>query len=77
MIPYRIISTGSQGNAVIVNDFVLIDCGVPYKSLAKYVPRLKLVLLMKTFFGRKYVKEIDLEKFRVHIAWNGVLQLLE
>lgn len=45
MIPYRIISTGSQGNAVIVNDFVLIDCGVPYKSLAKYVPRLKLVLL--------------------------------
>ena len=45
MIPYRIISTGSQGNAVIVNDFMLIDCGVPYKSLAKYVPRLKLVLL--------------------------------
>lgn len=32
---------------------------------------------MKAFFGRKYVKEIDLEKFRVHIAWNGVLQLLE
>ena len=32
---------------------------------------------MKTFFGRKYVKETDLEKFRVHIAWNGVLQLLE
>lgn len=32
---------------------------------------------MKTFFDRKYVKETDLEKFRVHIAWNGVLQLLE
>ncbi|WP_031475139.1 Holliday junction resolvase RecU [Agathobaculum desmolans] len=34
-------------------------------------------LNMKTFFGRKYVKETDLEKFCVHIAWNGVLQLLE
>lgn len=42
---YHIIETGSKGNAVIVNDEVLIDCGVAYKKLEPYVKRLKLVLL--------------------------------
>ena len=45
MVRYNIIASGSQGNAVILNDAVLIDCGVPYKQLALYVPKLKLVLL--------------------------------
>ena len=45
MVRYNIIASGSQGNAVILNDAVLIDCGVPYKQLAPYVPKLKLVLL--------------------------------
>lgn len=45
MIPYHIISTGSQGNAVIINDAILIDCGVPFRDLKEYVPQLKLVLL--------------------------------
>lgn len=42
---YVIISTGSKGNAVILNDEILIDCGVPYKSIKPYVKDLKLVLL--------------------------------
>ena len=42
---YVIISTGSKGNAVILNDEILIDCGVPYKSIKPYVKGLKLVLL--------------------------------
>ena len=45
MVRYNIIASGSQGNAVILNDAVLIDCGVHYKQLAPYVPKLKLVLL--------------------------------
>lgn len=45
MIPYDIISTGSSGNATVLNGNVLVDCGVPYKSLASYVPKLGLVLL--------------------------------
>lgn len=32
---------------------------------------------MKEHFGRKYVTEADLEKFRVHTAWNGSLMLLD
>lgn len=44
-VPYNIISTGSQGNAVIVDNFVLVDCGVPYKAIQPYMRDLRLVLL--------------------------------
>lgn len=42
---YNIISTGSKGNAVVINECILIDCGVPYKLLAPHVKGLRLVLL--------------------------------
>lgn len=44
---YDIIATGSSGNAVVINGEILIDCGVPYKTLEKsgYIKTLKLVLL--------------------------------
>jgi L-ascorbate metabolism protein UlaG (beta-lactamase superfamily) len=42
---YNIISTGSKGNAVVINDRIMIHCGVPYKLLEPYTKRLKLVLL--------------------------------
>lgn len=45
MVPYNIISTGSKGNAVVINDAILVDCGVPYKWVESVVPKLKLVLL--------------------------------
>lgn len=44
-IQYEIIGTGSTGNAVLVNRSILIDCGVPFKSIAPYVRQIKLVLL--------------------------------
>lgn len=31
---------------------------------------------MKALFGRKYVKETDIQKYRVKSAWNGALLLL-
>ena len=42
---YNIISTGSQGNAVIINNEILIDCGVPFKDIKPCIQGLKLVLL--------------------------------
>ena len=42
---YNIIATGSTGNATIINDHVLIDCGVSYKKLKPYMKDLDLVLL--------------------------------
>lgn len=42
---YDIISTGSKGNAVVINNNILIDCGISYNRLRKVAGGLKLVLL--------------------------------
>ena len=44
-ITYNIISTGSQGNAVVLNNYILIDCGVPFKALKDVYRHLQIVLL--------------------------------
>lgn len=44
-IPYTIISSGSTGNAVVINKYVLVDCGVSFKALQPYYRDLKIVLL--------------------------------
>lgn len=45
MIPYQIISSGSKGNAVVINDIYMIDCGVPMKALENVKSRLSVILL--------------------------------
>lgn len=45
MVSYHIISTGSKGNAVVLEDKVLIDCGVSFQSIQPYLKGLQLVLL--------------------------------
>lgn len=42
---YEIIATGSAGNAVVLNKYVLIDIGVPFKALKSVYRDLKIVLL--------------------------------
>lgn len=42
---YKIISSCSTGNAVILRDVILVDCGVTFKRLEKYYKKLKIVLL--------------------------------
>lgn len=44
-VPFDILSTGSTGNAVVLDGSILIDCGIPYKCLKLYVKALRLVLL--------------------------------
>ena len=42
---YKILATGSDGNATIINGYALIDCGVPYKAIEPYAQDLRLVFL--------------------------------
>lgn len=44
-IDYAIVSTGSKGNAVVIEQSVLIDCGVSYKAIQPFARQLKIVLL--------------------------------
>ena len=45
MIPTRVISSGSEGNAVIYNNAIMVDCGVTLKALQEVKRSLKIVLL--------------------------------
>lgn len=42
---YKIISTGSKGNALLLENMVLVDCGIPFNKISEYYKNIKLVLL--------------------------------
>lgn len=45
MIQTQVISSGSEGNAVIYNNAIMVDCGVSLKALSEVKRSLKIVLL--------------------------------
>jgi len=45
MIQTQVISSGSEGNAVIYNNAIMVDCGVSFKALEAVKRSLKIVLL--------------------------------
>ena len=45
MIQAKVISSGSEGNAVIYNNAIMVDCGVSFKALQEVKRSLKIVLL--------------------------------
>ncbi|MEB3075045.1 MBL fold metallo-hydrolase [Capnocytophaga gingivalis] len=45
MIQAKVISSGSEGNAVIYNNAIMVDCGVSFKALEAVKRSLKIVLL--------------------------------
>lgn len=45
MIQTQVISSGSEGNAVIYNNAIMVDCGVSLKALQEVKRSLKIVLL--------------------------------
>lgn len=71
-IEYDILSSGSCGNAVVINGEILIDIGVPYKTIeqSRYLKSLKLVLLThlhSDHFNAKTAKRLHEE--RPSIRW--------
>lgn len=71
MIDYQIISTGSKGNAVVIHDYILIDCGVPYKLIKPFVSAIKLVLLThihSDHFRASTIRKISEERPTIRIA---------
>lgn len=62
---YKIINSDSSGNATVINDFILIDCGVSYKSLKNYVKDLKIVLLTHIHhdhFNKSTIKKLAINR---------------
>lgn len=68
---YNIISTGSKGNAVVINDIILIDCGVSFKKLKNVYMNLKLVLIThehSDHFNSTTIKRIAKERPALRFA---------
>lgn len=62
---YKIIATGSDGNATIIENTIMIDCGLPFKKIYPYIRKLKLVLLTHTHgdhFNKSTIKKIAEER---------------
>ena len=62
---YEVISTGSKGNAVVINKNILIDCGVTWKALSGVYQDLQLVLLTHwhgDHFNRSTIKRLAKER---------------
>lgn len=68
---YNVIATGSAGNAVVVNEFILIDCGVPFKALEGVYKALKIVLLTHIHgdhFNRTTISKLAKERPTLRFA---------
>lgn len=42
---YNIISSSSAGNCIIVEDILMLDIGVSYNKIKKYLPKVKLIFI--------------------------------
>lgn len=68
---YKIISSCSTGNATIIRDIILTDCGVTFKKLEKYYKQLKIVLLThvhQDHFNRSTIKKLAQERPTLRFA---------
>lgn len=62
---YKIINSGSDGNATVIEEFILIDCGVSFKKLKNYYINLKVVILThihQDHFNKKTIKRLSFER---------------
>ena len=68
---YKIISTGSAGNAIILNDYILIDCGVSFRALASVKKQLKIVFLThihSDHFNKTTIRKLAAERPTLRFA---------
>lgn len=62
---YKIINTGSDGNCTIIDETIMIDCGVSYKRLAPYINKVQLIMLTHIHcdhFNKITIKKIAQER---------------
>lgn len=68
---YNIIASGSSGNATVIDNQILIDCGVSFNKLAPYYKKLKLVLLTHIHgdhFNKSTIKRLAKERPTLRFA---------
>ncbi len=76
MINLKIISTGSKGNAVLLDNQILIDCGVPYCRLSALADRIKYIFLThrhSDHLNTSTLRRLCTEHPSIKVIYNGYL----
>lgn len=69
---YQIISSGSKGNCVIIND-VMVDCGLSFKAIKQYLYDIKILLITHAHsdhVNRKTIAAIKKQFPKIKIVGN-------
>lgn len=56
---YDIIGSSSKGNAIVVEDMLLLDCGVSYSKLKPYLKKIKLIFISHCRSQRPFITYHD------------------
>ena len=62
---YKIINSGSDGNCIILNDEIMLDCGVSFKRIKDDYKKIKLVCIShehSDHFSEKTIKKLAFER---------------
>lgn len=68
---YKILNSGSDGNGVIIEDTILIDCGISFKRLSNDYKRIKVVLLThihQDHFNKSTISKLAIERPTLRFA---------
>ena len=68
---YKILASGSDGNGLIIEDTILIDCGITFKKLKDDYKKLKIVLLThihRDHFNKATIKKLAEERPTLRFA---------
>lgn len=63
-VQYNVISSSSKGNCIIVEDILMLDCGLSYKKIKPYLKKIKLIFISHDHFDHLNLKTIK------QIAYN-------
>ena len=64
MIKYEVLSSGSKGNCIIVNDYLMMDCGLAYSKIKDYLKDIKVIFICHSHtdhFKKTTIKRIAYE----------------
>lgn len=71
LVNYKVINSGSDGNATVLENIILIDCGISFKKLENYYKKLKIVLLTHKHgdhFNKATIKKLAYERPTLRFA---------
>lgn len=67
---YKIISSGSKGNCVIIND-VMVDCGVPFNKINEELYNIKYLIL--THIHSDHINKFTLKQIMSKFPWIKII----